>query len=805
MLMDRTATGGEVPEHRTTSSPSLPFKRSLAHTLSLLSSFSAHAAFAAPAAPAQFAIEEIVVTAQKREQLLQDVPVPVSVLNSAALLRAGVQNLNDVARQVPMLEVQTSTSALSTSIRLRRVGNIGNIPTFEPAVGLFVDGAFRTRSVFASSDLFDLERIEVLRGPQSTLYGKNTTGGVVGIYTQAPPEVFTTRGEVTTGVVEGARNASHLQFRGHIGGPLTEGLRGALSFGSTRSGATFDEALVNSGAPSNDTDRSGMRGSLAWGTRETVEWRLTGNLVREDDRRETPDLYFDPAGPLATAMLPTLRTVGVSTACTDNDPHNRVTCIAAPATTDLSMRDITLLGTHEFANGVALHSVSSWDQMVFHGMMADVAQLAAPLLQFHDMQYGESWQQELRLASAPAADFEWQTGVFLYENEHRRGDGGKRPAFVGDRFSAHPAVSAANQRIFDFSTPLPIASPGQAGYLDSWQNTDYFGAYGQATWNATAQFGVTAGARWQTESKDAGIRQWTSDATPSMLSQVLSPMGVSATDLTRDTSKLTWSLTPQWRPRDDLMLFATAATGFKSGGFNTGFGRLPVAQREFGDEDVMHYEVGVKFATSSRWRLAANVFSTRYDDYQEAAFIGSQFTVGNAQEMELDGFELEGMVLLGEHVTADISVSRAEFVYGTHLSGPCYAGRVPDSPLNNGSCVLSGKHPVNAPEWKTHAGLQYDTPYEWGALSLRVDWSWTDAYNTNANNDPRLKQEAYHWLNLRAGARRGDYELILWAENLTDEAVVNYDAVMTIYAVDGSYQSILQAPRSFGVTLRINY
>jgi iron complex outermembrane receptor protein len=748
-------------------------------------------------------IEEIIVTAQKRAQALQDVAVPVSALDSRALLAAGAQTLNDISRLVPALELQTNTGAVSTSLRLRRVGNIGNIPTFEPAVGLFVDGAFRMRSVFASGDLFDLERVEVLRGPQSTLYGKNTTAGVISLYTQAPPTVFETRGELTAGTIDGAREASHMQFRGMIGGPVTGSLRAGLSFGSTNSGANFDEALVNGGVPANDAGRHSVRGNLAWGSPESIEWRLIANLAREDDRRETPDIYYDPNG-LGRTVLPAWRAAGISETCTDNDPHNRITCVVAPVTTDLAMRDLTLLGTHDFSNGWSLHSITSWDEMVFRGTMNDIAQLGAPLLQFRDRQYGEAWQQELRLASAAGGSVEWLTGIFLYDNEQRRGDP-EVPVFISDRLGAHPIVSATNQRLLNTPAPLPTAAPGQLGFLDAWQYTDYVGIYGQATWRLSDAFSVTGGLRWQTEDKEGGVRQWTNDATASMLTRLLAPAAISATDLARDTSKLTWTLTPQWRSDAGVLVFATASTGFKSGGFNTGFGRLPIAQREFADETVRHFEAGVKLATSRRWQLGANLFSTRYEDYQEAAFVGAQFTVGNAEEVQLDGFEIDGMLLLGEHVAADFAVSFADMVYGRHWSAPCYPGRAPNSPLNNGACDLSGKHPVNAPEWKTHTGLQYDTDLAGGTLSLRADWSWTDAYNTNFAGDPRLRQAAYHWLNLRAGLARGAFEVIFWMENAGNETVVNYDAVMTLYAGDASYQSFLQAPRSFGLTLRVNY
>ena len=124
---------------------------------------------------AAFGLEEVVVTAQKREQSLQDVPIAISALSAAALEQAGVQDMYDVAAQVPSLSVQQNTNPMNAQFRLRGVGNLGNIPNFEPAVAYFIDGAFRARSGLALGDLNDLDRVEILKGPQSTLYGKNST------------------------------------------------------------------------------------------------------------------------------------------------------------------------------------------------------------------------------------------------------------------------------------------------------------------------------------------------------------------------------------------------------------------------------------------------------------------------------------------------------------------------------------------------------------------------------------------------------------------------------------------------------
>jgi iron complex outermembrane receptor protein len=204
-------------------------------------------------------------------------------------------------------------------------------------------------------------------------------------------------------------------------------------------------------------------------------------------------------------------------------------------------------------------------------------------------------------------------------------------------------------------------------------------------------------------------------------------------------------------------------------------------------------------------RLAGSVFATDYDDYQDAAFIGAQFSVGNAEETQLRGAELEATYLVSEHLTMDFAVSYADLEYDENNSGMCYPGRAPDSETVPGACDLSGEHPVNAPEWKTHLGLQYDYPVSWGDIYVRGDWSWTDEYNTSFSADPNLVQDSYDWVSLRAGVRWSDYELVAWVDNALDETVANFDSVLNLYAVDNSIQSFLQPPRSYGLTFRVNY
>jgi outer membrane receptor protein involved in Fe transport len=756
-------------------------------------------------------LEPIVVTAQKREESLNTVPLAVSAMSGEQLANAGVNNVSDLSKQVPSLEVQSSVSPVMTNFRIRRVGNLGNIPTFEPAVGLFVDGAFRSRAIFGATDLFDVERIEILRGPQSTLYGKNTTAGVIGIYTAAPGDSLHVNAEATGGKIEGgAGDATLTQFKASVSGPLSDSFGAGIGGSFTQHGDTMGEALTKTGKNGNDAGRYSVRGQLAWDVTDAFDMRLIVGVINEDDTQQTADITLDPNGFLATNILPAWRLAGIADTCTDNDPHNRITCVQQPLTTDLNAREATLLANYHFANGLTLASVSSYDYYMFRGTMNDAAQMMTPLLQFHDAQESQSLQQEFRLSSANDQKITWQAGAFYYTNEFKRGDDGKNPVWVGDTYSNSQAVK--DQNALWFGAAFPMAADGQVGYLASNLDTEYLGIYGQTTWNITDQIGVTAGARWQEETKDANIQQWVNIPTASIMQRALAPAAVSKNGLHRKTDDTTWSLTPTWKVTPDAMLYATAAHGFKSGGFNTGFGALAIDKREFGDEDIMHYEAGAKFDLfNSRARLAASVFQTEFNNYQDAAFVGGQFTVGNAEQARLRGAELEGTVLVARHLTADASVSYADFIYTTNTHGQCYPNR--PGAVANQSCDLSGEHPINAPEWKTHMGVQYDQPVQWGSLYTRADWSWTSEYNTSFSADPRLQQAAYDWINLRAGARWSNYEAVLWVDNVTNETVANMDPVVTVYATqagnpsykDASYQSLLQDARSYGVTLKMKF
>jgi iron complex outermembrane receptor protein len=556
------------------------------------------------------------------------------------------------------------------------------------------------------------------------------------------------------------------------------------------------------GPDGNDDDRLALRGQLSWSPSEQLDLRLLAGYSRVDDDEGESDIYLAPGAP-STAVVGILQQSGFPGECSDNEPRNRRTCSVAMPTLDLETADLTLLGSYRLANGWTLTSVTGWDRYEALRDDDDVSQLLTPVLFFADSEQGSSIQQELRLASTTGIA-SWLAGVFYYRHDYERGMHGKRPMFGPNGDAAYQPIWLALLR------GIPLALPGQLGIHDSHLDTRYVSVFGDVVWKLTGRLSLSTGLRWQREEKDAGINNSVTIPGASLVSTTLtpavSPSGepVNGT-LARRSDDVTWSITPQYGFSDAFMGYLTIARGAKSGGFNTGFGNLPLSAREFADERIRHYELGMRGTQASgRARFSAAAFYTEYRDYQDAAFVSAQFSVGNADLAISRGAELEGAVVLTPGVTADFAISAVDFVYATNTTGACFPGRVPDGTAPR-SCNLSGEHPIVAPVWSTHVGLLSQHPMNWGELYARIDWSWTDEYNTSFSADPRLVQNDHSDVGLRIGARIGqDYEIVLWAENLLDEDVTVADAVLSLFN-DASYQSFMEEPRRYGATLRVRF
>jgi iron complex outermembrane recepter protein len=755
--------------------------------------------FAVPSALAQSAaLDEVVVLAQKRPTELHEVPVSMSTLTAADMQAAGIRDIEGAALRSPILDYQETTSAATVTLRIRRVGNLGNIPTFEPAVGLFVDGAYRSRSMLSSGELLDVERIETLRGPQTALYGRNTSAGVVAVYTREPAESFEANAETTFGFLDVSGRPALAGLSATMSGPLADSLRGGLAFGGDWHAETTRNALP-AGPDGNAQGRAAARAQLLWTPSEQLVLRLIAGYLAHDSKEGESDVVFVP-GAGSTNVLAALQQQGLTGRCPDNRPRNRVSCSTATNRLNLDAVDATLIADYRFENGWTLHSITGHERYRDERAEDDVVQLLSPILFFHDSEEGVSWQEELRLASADDSRMPWLVGAFWYESDYERGSRGRRPMFG-------PNGDLAFDSFWESLLGFPLALPGQEGLHDSSLNSDYLGAFGEVTVPMGGRFDLTAALRRARETRRASIDNEVSAPGVSLISRVLTPESSpngAAVDgrLSRSSEATSWSLTPRLRVGDDYLLYATWARGAKFGGFNTGFGNGPLDSREFGDETIDHLEAGGRVRLGGgHGRLSVSAFRTHYHDYQDAAFISAQFTVGNAELLELEGAELDVSYQFGAGTLASVELSYADLVYAKNTTGMCYPGRIPDGSLP-GSCDLSGERPIAAPPWAAAMGIEQ--PFRIGGkdAAVRLDWAWTDRYQTSFSADPRLVQAAFHDVALRMSVQLSDkVELEVAGHNVLDETVAVVDAVMNFFN-DASINSYVAQPRRFALIVR---
>lgn len=759
----------------------------------------------APLRAASVQLEEVIVTAQKREENMQDVPVAVSAISSEDLDNIGFNDIADIAAQVPSLIVLTNLSPLSTTFRVRNIGNAGNIPTFEPATGLFIDGAFRSRSGMGIGDLTDVQSIEVLKGPQSTLHGKNVTAGVISVRTKGPTTEFEAMTELSLG------SDSLRQLKASVSGPLTESLAARLSIVDTRR----DDLLENVAGPDSDNQRSlAIRGQLRADFSDAFSARLVLGYGKKDMRPLSGDVF------LSAASRQVITDAG-GTLTLPNDAADRRVEYSDKITFESDSKDLVLTLQYE-RDDFSFTSITSYDDYESLNGIHDVEQMSLLVADFNDAQNGRSFSQELRFASNDGVFFNWLLGAFYYANVFERGDP-DLPEFIAQADIEPYGDAVADQLISRGVLPiglLPATAPvlgveGDRGDYDIQQDTKSLGLFGKLDFSFTESWQVSAGLRYSYEEKRGQVVQ---TATLSPLGCVpplntnlicaVTPDGNNF-DKTDDFDAITGSLSSSYFFRDDTMLYLSASTGFKAGGFSLQNGTATDESRPFGEERVTNLEVGFKSEFwNRRARLNMAAFHTQYKDFQNASFVGLVFVINNAELVTVDGIEIDSTVILTEWLSANFNLAYIDTIFDEYEGGQCFYGKQPDNAL--GQCDLSGQHLPTASEVKGNLALNASFPLFGGDLYSRLDYLYTSEANTSASLDPRFDQDATHFTNVRIGWRDVRWDAALWVKNLTDKVQITQAAPANIHsAVDrtlaspvGSYQAFTNPPRSWGVTGR---
>ena len=672
-------------------------------------------------------LEEVIVTAQKREQSVQEVPQAVQVINAAQLAAASVHEFADLTKIAPSLVIKPAEHPVNASVSLRGIGTFAFSIGVEPSVAVQVDDvpvAFQAR---AFTDLSDVQRIEVLRGPQSTLYGKAASAGLINIVTYGPTETFEGSAHVLA--------TSDEEYVGGIGlsGPIGETLGYRISAQHT----DYDGNVENefNGENVNGRESTTVNGKFVWSPSDNFSATLGANYI---DGKTTVGRPFVRLAANALLRNDPTQTNSVTLPNVVADADNTHISNNFAAGTDYKGHGGSLKLEVGLPAAHTLVSISAYDTFELEDLL-DQDDTSSPTISNFQIGEFESRQltQEVRLLSSDDNALRYTVGLYYGKTELDRD------------FLRGPLYSLARW----------IASS------DSEQKA----VFGQADWEFVENTTLTAGIRHQEEDIDYtfldlqnGNAFFSGDASDSFE---------------------TYRLGLQQQFTDDIMVYAAYATGHKGQTFDltTGFNLNRQLAGPTLPETSKSYEIGARTQFfDGHFTLNASVFDVRYDDFQAQGieFLpdGSfNFRLSNVGKVRTKGVEIDSIAVLNKHASFNLSLAYVDAVIEDFPLGQCYPGQTAAQGCTGTPTRqdLSGKRPPQAPEFKATAGFDLSRPFGSGSLEgvLQGAYVYQSAINYALSVDPEGAQGGYGLLNLSAGVRDPDrgYEVIAFVNNATDK------------------------------------
>ena len=732
-------------------------------------------------------VEEVLVTAERRESNLQAVPIAMSSFAKEDLAAQQVANIGDLQALVPNLSVHVG-DANNAVVYIRGVGQVDSIAFFEPGVGIYLDDVYLGRAQGAFLDVVDVERIEVLRGPQGSLYGRNTVGGAIKYVSASPTEELSANVTVTAG------NYGRQDFKASLSGPLMgDTVLGRVTVAKMGRDGYSDNSF--DGDHDGDQDSEFFRGVLAFKPSENISVQLAADYSNSDpDRSRTPgketsitQLVVDPYT-FATSF---------ATFPADRDPFEVNADFNTVEETTTKGSDLNI--TWNVTEQLTFKSITS----------------------YRELEYGT----EVDLDGTPLNTF----GIF-YFNDQEQVSQEFQLTYQGDRLSAVGGVYYYEEEgdTFDggvFSNFL-IASSGISSF-----STESYAIFSQLDYEVTDRLTATLGFRYTEEEKDyqrlvedfdlTALAGLTVDPNTFAISytnpDLLSPhsadlhvgggVGVArplADPDAADFDNFSPKFGLKYQLNDDVQFYGTASTGFKSGGFN---GRLADGQLEpFGEETLTSLELGVKSQWfDDRLRFNSALFRNDYEDLQVSSFkcnadCSSLLPVfDNAGEAVIQGLELELTFLLTQALTITANVGYLDAEYREFFAEA-------DGATNTVIDVSDERELVNSPEWDTYLGAAYELPLgDSGYLTFLADVSYRSKTYLEVNSSEVLAQGSYSLVNaaIKYETNDGHWQVLLGGKNLTDEEYRTH--AFDVSAFPGVELGYYNAPRTYSLSATYSF
>lgn len=740
------------------------------------------------------AIEEVVVTARRREESLQDTPVSITAFSSVELESRNMTSLDEVGAYIPNVKMNKSPSSSgggnNIQIYIRGVGQTDFLFTTDPGVGIYVDGVFHPRTLGGVMDLLDLERVEVLRGPQGTLFGKNTIGGAISLVSQKPTGEGAGYIELTTGRYDRA------DVRGSYDFSLSDNLAGKISFVSKARdgyGKRLDFVTKETLDTTGDEDMMGARLALAWQPSDVVSVDFVADVTQEREKGMPTNLiYFDDTvaygglqglwnflvgGPAGEIM---------SSAFVTDKPH--VNYAGGANRNDLDASGYSLTVDWAMNDSVSLKSITAYREMEA-AFNSDSDASPIQYVETDQDQDQDQFSQEFQLSGKAFDDkLDWLFGVFYFDEFGRDDNTVRLVSGLYNALEAFPGPLDGSP----LSAPTAPGGPGNPINvlldldLDVFNEIDItsYAFFTQNTYEFSDKLSVTGGFRYTKEEKDYFLVHLRANAgVPT----------VPATTVKDEWSAFSPMATLDYRVSDNLLTYFSVSKGFKSGGFN---GR-PITENQvdsFDPEEVLAYEFGMKSdLLDNRLRLNFSLFFNDYTDLQLGSISADStgnlvLRIQNAGEAEVQGFELEMMARPVAALDIIASVGYTDFEIKKLDPG------VVD--------VTIDSKQVNTPEWNATLGLQYTWQAFGGEVRFRGDWSYQDETEQDVQNTPMIASDSYTLMSARIVYENMEdgWELALFGTNITDEEYISngFQALGSFGIADVNYGR----PSEWGLTFK---
>jgi outer membrane receptor protein involved in Fe transport len=802
----------------------------------------AGAASAQTAEPEVNTVEDVIVTAQKREQNLQDVPIVVTALSQEALEGAGVRDIKDLQILTPGLIVTSTSNEAITTARIRGVGTVGDNPGLESSVLVTIDGVYRPRNGVGFGDLGNLQRIEVLKGPQGTLFGKNASAGVINIITESPSFNFGAEAEFTGG------NYGQLGGSAYVTGPLlADKLAGSLYFADRQRDGYLDVVTTPGPRTNNeDVDQNfyTVRGQLLWQPSDKLSGRFIADYTNRDENCCAATQLFVGASPVSRAVL--VNQVRPGSVDTTAHPFDRIASANRDTTQRIEDQGVSAEFNYDLTPDITLTSITAGrDWRTENGQDSDFtgADLVYRPTDGTNFTEIEQFSQEFRAAGTDGP-VDWLIGAFYAKEDLTAGS---QLLYGTDYYTYIAGKLLGGVPTLLGLTPAAIFQPNN-GSRDSYnQTTESYALFADNTVHLNSRLDLNIGVRWTIDEKDLTSRYTTTgsscDQGEAAYGALVGLAGAAtagtvvgtlclnnqnndfdalgAFTQTRSEDAVTGTIKLKYDFTDNAMGYGSYSRGFKAGGFNldreqavlitpTGPNFTADPNTSFRGEYVDSFEIGTKLRLLQGSLLFnAALFHQTFTDFQLNTFVGTAFIVETLPEVISKGVDadfnyatpVDGLTFQGGVTYAETTIS--EFTAADLLVASRF----------NSLRRLPGAQLSFAPKVSVSLAGNYERPIGAGlTFKTNITAKYLSDYNTGSDLHPSKAQDSYTLVNARIGigAESGRWALEAWAQNLTDEDYLqvgfngpfqvdeNNDAISV-------YNAFLGAPRTYGLTLRLAY